>query len=172
MIQSILQTLNPYYSVNLSELERQTKANLLSRLTTLSDPHTFLLQKWTPGSAPTLNQTVATTYENEMKFAVERMYKQFLAAQFQKPEGISTMTCTDCAVQNTFWVENKVGFMILMGSVNGVAAVFVLISIWLSFVYKSVVYSGIKMIEIVQLEVKGDQNLNDEKAEFKVNLRG
>ncbi|ORY49363.1 hypothetical protein BCR33DRAFT_580979 [Rhizoclosmatium globosum] len=32
MIQSILETMNPYYSVNRSELERQTKANLLSRL--------------------------------------------------------------------------------------------------------------------------------------------
>ncbi|KAJ3067138.1 hypothetical protein HDU99_003614, partial [Rhizoclosmatium hyalinum] len=154
MVQSMISAMDTdYLGIRFNELPRQTKSNPLSRLTTLLNPNIILLER-TAGPA-SLNKTAAAMYEMEMKFALERMYKHILAGQFRQPEGIAVMSCTDCSVQSTYWVENKTLFMALISVVNGLAALSVLISIGLSIAYKSIKFNNIRMIEVVQLEAMG-----------------
>ncbi|ORY29467.1 hypothetical protein BCR33DRAFT_842518 [Rhizoclosmatium globosum] len=151
---------------------QQLVSNPLSRLTTMCHPYTYLLQQ-NPKSQEDLqniNGTVAFTFENEMKFAVTRMYRRFLAAQLDDPTGILNATCTGCALQRTFWVEDKVNFMIWTGFINGFAGIMVLISITISVFYRDVPFGFIKMIEVVELNKSQTDGLNDEKAEYRVRL--
>ncbi|ORY29466.1 hypothetical protein BCR33DRAFT_842517 [Rhizoclosmatium globosum] len=156
----------------LGSLKQQLISNPLSRLTTMCHPYTFLLQKnpKTLNYLPIINDTVAATYENEMKFTITRMYRRFLAAQLDDPNGITNTTCTNCAVQRTFWVENKVNFMVWTGLINGIACVMVLISITLSVIYRTVPFGFIKMIEVVKLRESREGSLDDANAEFRVRL--
>ncbi|KAJ3298797.1 hypothetical protein HDU79_006840 [Rhizoclosmatium sp. JEL0117] len=154
----------------LGSLKQQLISNPLSRLTTMCHPYTFLLQKnpKTLNYLPIINDTVAATYENEMKFTITRMYRRFLAAQLDDPNGITNTTCTNCAVQRTFWVENKVNFMVWTGLINGIACVMVLISITLSVIYRTVPFGFIKMIEVVKLRESREGSLDDANAEFRI----
>ncbi|KAJ3012486.1 UNVERIFIED_CONTAM: hypothetical protein HDU68_001164 [Siphonaria sp. JEL0065] len=112
------------------------------------------------------NASVLASYEQEMRFTVERIYKQFLAISFEDPSSTMNVTCSNCTIRQVHWVKDKDAFMVMMGGMNLIAAVMVLVSIILSCVYKDLQLKEVlRSIDILALELDG--SLAEKNAEFK-----
>ncbi|KAJ3292069.1 hypothetical protein HDU79_001764 [Rhizoclosmatium sp. JEL0117] len=111
------------------------------------------------------NSTILRLYENEMRFTVERMYKQLLSLALNENAGIRNVSCTNCTVQPTRWVEAKWAFMAVIFGINGICIVFQLVSIGLSLRYKLVPNEMVNTIDLLHLDY--DKTESKEKgAEF------
>ncbi|KAI9342322.1 hypothetical protein BDR26DRAFT_283472 [Obelidium mucronatum] len=110
------------------------------------------------------NESLLDVYEQEMRFAVERMYKRVLVSQFTNANYTMNQTCVNCTVRKTRWIKNKGGFMIYVVVMNGSCAVMVLVSLALTLRYRQVPDEGLNAIDILRLKFDANK-LDEEDAE-------
>ncbi|ORY27059.1 hypothetical protein BCR33DRAFT_794019 [Rhizoclosmatium globosum] len=75
-------------------------------LTTITDPSTTMIPQDISN-----NKLMAYRFQQEMRFTVERMYKQLLSVSLRNE---TAQVCTSCTVQTTQWVANKIAFMVVV----------------------------------------------------------
>ncbi|KAJ3010021.1 UNVERIFIED_CONTAM: hypothetical protein HDU68_002371 [Siphonaria sp. JEL0065] len=138
-------------------------SELLSYLTTVTSGNIGFYNN------KTKQEAAIYAYESEMRFTIERMYKQFMSLQLQNPNGTIKTTCTDCSVVKVYWVPDKTTFMILTCIFNGVPAIALLVSLIYSCVRRDVQSDEIRVVDILKLPV--DLNaLRDANAAYEVKL--
>ncbi|ORY48563.1 hypothetical protein BCR33DRAFT_714321, partial [Rhizoclosmatium globosum] len=115
------------------------------------------------------NATLLKIYEQEMRFAVERMYKQILSIPLLDQSSTMQVVCKNCTVRETWWVKEKARFMALIVSLNVFAASMVVLSLVYTIRRSDVPSGFVRVIDIMMLEY--DPNaVVEHDAEFKMNV--